>query len=261
LFRESWRGKLGCSILPRSHPLAKREFTKYDIDGSVRGTKSEVLFQVVVKPVCDWCNSGWLNNVDAKIEPWIFDLYEDSKKPTPGDFRRWAIKVAVLLCYNENPQIAQPGDIQTVYDGEDIPEWHIFVGHMGRPHHAYTFVGVGPIAPEGGRITGVTQVSWTLGNLIVTAVRVLDGNEISENLFSMFRQSNFGEGLVLAEVRPQTSRMPSVALLPKMNERGYLSWAWYFSTSRLSPISATIQGLEDGARLAAQEIGIPFNRI
>jgi hypothetical protein len=95
----------------------------------------------------------------------------------------------------------------------------------------------------------------------VTAVRVLDGNEISENLFSMFRQSNFGEGLVLAEVRPQTSRMPSVALLPKMNERGYLSWAWYFSTSRLSPISATIQGLEDGARLAAQEIGIPFNRI
>lgn len=261
LFRESWREKLDCSIYPKGHPSARRHFRKYNIDGSVEKTKPEVLFQVVVRPVCDYCNSGWLNNLDGKIEPWIFDLYNDSLKPDPEDFRRWAIKVAVLLSYNESPHIPQPEDIQAVYDGEDIPEWHVFVGHMGHPHHAYTFVGFGPVGPEGGRIMGVTQASWSLGNLMVTAIRLVGDHEIPANLFTMFRQSNFAESMMLAEIKPGATRMPSVALLPKMNARGYTSWAWYFSTNPRSPISNTIRGLEDGVRLAAKRIGIQVNRV
>lgn len=252
---------MDCSVLPEGHPSAQREFVKYNVDGSVRMTKPEVLFQVVVRPICDYCNSGWLNNLDAKVEPWIFDLYDDSLKPDPEDFRRWAIKVAVLLSYNESPQIPQSGDIQKVYDGEDIPEWRIFVGHMRHPHHAYTFVGFGPVGPEGGRITGVTQASWSLGNLMVTAVRLCGDDEIPANLFSMFRQSNFGASMTLAEIKLNAPRMPSVALLPKMDARMYSSWAWYFSTNRLSPIADTIRGLEDGVRLAAKQFGIPVNQV
>lgn len=261
LFRESWREKLECSTLPSGSPPPKREFVKYDVDGSVRMAKPEVLFQVVVKPVCDYCNSGWLNDLDAEIEPWIFNLYDDGLKPDPEAFRRWAIKVAVLLSHNESKQIPQPGDIQAVHDGTDIPEWHVFVGHMGHPHHAYTFVGFGPIAPEGGRIMGVTQASWSLGKLMVTAVRLVGDSEIPSNLFSLFRQSNLSEHMMLAEIKPGAAKMPSVALLPRMNARGYMSWAWYFSTNPLSPIFRTMQRLEDEVRMAAKQLGSPVRQI
>jgi hypothetical protein len=261
LFRESWREKLKCSIIPYNHPSAKREFVKYHVDGSPQSTKPEILFQVTAKWVCDYCNSGWLNNLDAAVEPWIFDPYDDSLKPDPVDLRLWAIKVAVLLSYHENKLIPQPEDIQAVYDGQDNAAWHIFVGHMGNPHHAYTFVGFGPIAPGGGRIMGITQASWSLGHLMFIAIRLVGDSEIPTNLFNMFRQSNISERVVIAEVQPKATRVPSAALLPKMDERGYMSWAWYFSTNSLSPISHKIRGLEEGFRQAAKNMGVPFRQL
>lgn len=261
LFRESWREKLECSVIPSNHPAAKREFVKYNIDGSKRSAEPEILFQVTAKWVCDYCNSGWLNRLDAAVEPWIFDPYDDSLKPDPVDLRLWAIKVAVLLSYHENKLIPQPEDIQAVYDGHDIPEWHIFVGHMGDLHHAYTFVGFGPVGLSGGRIMGVTQASWSLGHLMFTAIRPVGNSEIPTKLLNTFRQSNISEGVVIAEIQPKAKRLPSAALLPKMDTRGYMSWAWYFSTNGLSPIAHIIRGMESGLAQAAKDMGLPFRGI
>jgi hypothetical protein len=192
------------------------------------------------------------------VEPWIFDPYDDKLKPNPQDFRLWAIKVAVLRSYYEHQRIPQPEDIRAVYDREDIPQWHIFVGHMGLPHHSHTFVGVGPVAPTGGRIAGVTQVSWSLGRVMIIAIRVIGDDKPATDLLNMFRQSNFSEGMVVSEVLPDAARLPSVALLPKLNDRGYTSMAWYFSTHPLSPIAHVIRGLDDEVQQAARQLGVPI---
>lgn len=253
LFRESWQGKLITSNLPRDHPLFIREFTTFDIDGSVQKSRPEFLFEVKVRWVCDICNSSWMNRLDDDVEPWIFNPYEDALKPDPLQFRLWAIKVAVLRCYYQNKIIPDPKDIRAIYDREDIRDWHIFVGQMGFPNHTHTLVGFGPISMEGGRLEGITQVSWSLGRVMVTAMRVV-GPRAAKYL-TRFRQDNISEGVVVAEVQPHAPRFPSIALLPKLNMRGYMSLAWYFSSHPLSPVAPEVWAIEHTLRQYAADKG------
>jgi hypothetical protein len=266
LFRKSWQEKIVTSDIPRDDPAFKRTFTKIGHDGSIQVNKRELLFEVVIKNVCGECNSSWLNRLDDAVEPWILNPYEDKLKPDPHQFRLWAIKTAVLRCYYHNKLIPQPEDIQAIYDREDIPEWHIFVGHMADPDHTHTQVGYGPVSLEGGGLLfGVTQVSWSLGRIMVTAIRPVRGDDtvpirmrdMSTNYLNRFRQDNISEGVVVAEVRPGARRCPSLALLPKMAFRGYMSLAWYFSSHRLSPIAHEMRDLNAELRRLAIETGQP----
>ena len=160
---------------PADVPKLPREFTRYGIDGSTTLSRPQPLFELVVKPVCDYCNNGWSNDLDSVVEPWIFDPYADDSQCDPVLFRRWAIKVAVLLSSYHHPKAPQPKDFGALHSGDDIPDWHIFVGHTMLPSHSHTFAGVGPLDGEtGGRIMGVTQVSWSLGRVYVIAMRLID---------------------------------------------------------------------------------------
>lgn len=232
LFRESWQKKLKTGDGPFN-----REFTRVNPDGSVRKSKPELLFELKIRWVCSDCNSSWMNRLDDAVEPWILNPYEDSLKPDPLDFRLWAIKVAVLRAFYDSPLLPEPGDLKEIYDREDIPQWHIFVGQMAEPDHTHTQVGFGPIKPTGGRIAGITQISFSLGRVIVIAMRLVGDGNFAMNYFNTFRQYNLSEKVVVAEVVPNAKKFPSIALLPKVTLRGYTALAWYFSTHPLSPIS------------------------
>ena len=72
----------------------------------------------------------------------------------------------------------QPEDFSALYSGQDIPDWHIFVGRTMLPNHSHTFAGIGPMDGEtGGRIMGLTQVSWSLGRVFVVALCLVRGSE------------------------------------------------------------------------------------
>lgn len=256
IFRESWQGKLVTSYVPRSHPAARREYVQYGFDGSKRLSRPDPLFEMVVKPVCDYCNNGWMNDLDTAVEPWILNPYSDEFECDPAQFRRWAIKVAVLRSHYESGVVPQPGDMGALYNGNDIPDWRIFVGHMALPNHSHTFVGFGPIVPTGGRIMGITQVSWSLGRVVVFALRLIGDDGTAINFFDMFKHSN--RFRVLREALPDTTKLPSVELLPKLTTNQYNAWAWYFSTNPLSPISQGIQRFENEVRKAAKDSGSPF---
>jgi hypothetical protein len=258
LFRESWQGKL----VTGDSPEFERVFTQIEVDGSIRMSRPESLFEVVVKWVCGDCNSSWMNRLDDAVEPWIFNPYEDSLKPDPLKFRLWAIKVAVLRSYYDSPLLPQPEDIRAIYDREDIPEWHIFVGQMAVPNHTHTQVGFGPVDPvNGGRFDGIAQITWSLGRVMVTALRVVGASDRTINYLNRFRQHNISEGVVVTEVLPNAARFPSVALLPKIAMRGYMSLAWYFSTHPLSPVAREMLAIDADLRRAAKDRGFTPLRI
>ena len=110
-------GHTRSSILPNNAPIGKREFTKYAMDGSTKLSRPEPLFELVVKPVCDYCNNGWMNDLDSVVEPWLLEPSADDSQCDPAQFRRWAIKVAVLRSYYENPLAPQPEDFSALYNG------------------------------------------------------------------------------------------------------------------------------------------------
>jgi hypothetical protein len=257
LFRQSWQGKL----VTGDGPQFKREFTRIEADGSRRASMPESLFEVVVKWVCGDCNSSWMNRLDDAVEPWIFNPYEDSLKPDPLKFRLWAIKVAVLRAYYDSPLLPQPEDIRSIFDREDIPEWHIFVGQMASPNHTHTQVGFGPIDLAGGRFDGITQITWSLGRIMVIAMRVVGDSDWAMNYFNGFRQYNLAEKVVVAEVVPKVAKFPSIALLPKITFRGYMSLAWYFSTNPLSPVSQQMRAIDADLRQEAEKRGFPMRRV
>jgi hypothetical protein len=102
-----------------------------------------------------------MNDLDSIVEPWVFDPNNDDNRCDPTQFRRWAIKIALLRLYYEEPLLIEPGDPAKIYAGEDIPDWHVFIGHTQHPEHRHAFCGVGSAIalPPGGRIYGLSQLS------------------------------------------------------------------------------------------------------
>lgn len=56
-----------------------------------------------------------------------------------------------------------------LYNGDDIDDWHIFVGRAQHPEHRHNFASIGGGFIEEGRMAwGIVQVSWSLGTALVT---------------------------------------------------------------------------------------------
>ncbi len=262
LFRSSWKDKIIVSVLPGNAPMGERAFTRYGLDFEPKSSRPEPLFELVVKPVCDFCNSGWMNDLDSAVEPWLLDPYADGSQCDPTEFRRWAIKVAVLRSYYENRVVPQPGDLTALYEGQDIADWHIFVGRTLIPAHRHTFAGLGPIrVATGGRAMGLTQVSWSLGRVAIVAIRLVRDSETGVNFFKMFKISNRTEGILLAEVSPSAQVLPSLSMLPELSPIKWDSIVWYFSPNPLSPISEGVRELEQGFRSLITETGEEFREL
>ncbi|MGP4054176.1 hypothetical protein ACTWP6_05025 [Mycobacterium sp. 4D054] len=255
IFRSSWKDKIVTSVLPKNEPMGERAFTKYGRDFEAKLSRPESLFEVVAKPVCDYCNNGWMNDLDSSVEPWLLDPYADESQCDPTVFRRWAIKVAVLRSHHEHVSVPQPGDFSALYEGRDIPDWHIFIGRTMYPEHSHTFGGVGPIRFGSGRVMGLTQVSWSLGNIAVVAIRVVEDSETGTGYFKMFKHSIRWEGGLMAEVLPTASRLPALALLPELTPIKWDSLVWYFSPNPLSPIAEMIREAIQGYQNVLEQHG------
>ncbi|ORB16872.1 hypothetical protein BST37_05610 [Mycobacterium noviomagense] len=247
-------------------PFFDRTFTRYGLDGSPKQTKSEDLFSVIVKRVCAPCNNTWMNDLDSEVEPWVFDPVNDDNRCDPTEFRRWAIKVALLRSYYESPLAVEPADPAKIYAGEEIAEWHVFIGRTQRPEHRHSFCGVGPLRPDGGRLYGITQVSWTLGNSLVTALRVVTGddelsqllNESSHGCLKNFKQYNRWRGIEVLEVLPTAKEMPSVRSLPALPIHEVQRLVWLFTTHPISPIAKEVREAYEGMKGILEDAGFQW---
>jgi hypothetical protein len=203
-----------------------------------------------------------MNDLDSAVEPWLLDPYADTSQCDVTSFRRWATKVAVLRSYLQHPTLPQPEDLTALYAGQEIPDWHIFVGRTMVPGHSHTFAGLGPIPPgAGGRVMGLTQVSWLLGHIAVVAIRVIRDSETGTGYFKMFKSHNRSDGILVAEVAPNAKQLPRLTMLPKLSPVKWESIVWYFSTNPLSPISDHVGELERGIRAALEERGEQYREL
>jgi hypothetical protein len=206
-----------------------------------------------------------MNDLDSVVEPWVFDPNNDDNRCDPQQFRRWAIKVALLRMYYEEPLLIEPGDPAKIYAGEDIPEWHVFIGHTQHPEHRHSLCGIGPavLLPPGGKIYGLTQVSWTLGHSLVVAIRVVIRdepsqnplNELSRNCLKNFKQYNRWGGIKVLEVLPTAKEMPSVRLLPVLSTPEVQRLVWLFTPHPISPIADRVRKANEQAKELGKQLG------
>ena len=265
IFRSSWKKHVDVSRGIGDLPILEksRKFTQYGQDNTEIQSQSEDLFSVVVKRVCASCNNKWMNDLDTIVEPWVFDPYNDANRCDPKSFRRWAIKVAVLRSYYENPHLVEPPDPKRIYDADDIPEWHIFIGHTSTPEHRHTFGGIGPVVGFGGevlsgRLFGLTQVSWTLGHSLVIAIRLVGHHEAPRNGLKNFKRYNRLCGIAVLEVLPEAAEMPSIRGLPMIS--GMLpddvkTFFLFFTPNSSSPIADEVREANEQLSQQAKRLG------
>ncbi|SBS74362.1 hypothetical protein MHPYR_20006 [uncultured Mycobacterium sp.] len=110
IFRSSWKKTLKVNQHLTDLAIFERKFIQYNpADNSMKYSKLEDLFSVIVKRVCDKCNNEWMNDLDTIVEPWVFNPDVDDNRCDPKDFRRWAIKVALLRAYYDSPNLVELG--------------------------------------------------------------------------------------------------------------------------------------------------------
>lgn len=272
IYRSSWRKQLDVNLglgaigVTNTDIEASRQFTRYGLDNVERQSKQEDLFSIIVKRVCAKCNNGWMNSLDEVVEPWVFDPTNDDKRCDPVEFRRWAIKLAILRCYYEHPDSVEPVDPERIFNGEDVPDWHIFIGRTGLPEHRHAFCGIGPIIKGEGRMFGITQVTWTLEHGFVTAIRLKTDHELAidnkglrevvVNGFRNFKRHNRYMCIELLEVLPNSTGMPRVSTLPELSRTEIQSLAWFYTPNAASPIADEIRVTQQAIEAMADELGI-----
>lgn len=262
IFRSSWKKTLETGEDLTSFPGVQRKFRRYSqVDNSMLQDKAEDLFSVIVKRVCERCNNEWMNDLDSIVERWVFNPDDDDNRCDPGEFRRWAIKVALLRAYYDNRFLVDSADPPRVFADDDMPEWHVFIGHTALPEHRHSLCGIGPVrlAPPGGRPFGVTQVSWTLGHSLVTTVRVSGTDEISTNCFKNFRQYNRVRGGVVREVKPSDVEMPTVRTLPELGQNEIQELVWLYTPHPSSPFAEEVRQANADFRALAKKLGIEWH--
>ncbi|BBZ34121.1 hypothetical protein [Mycolicibacterium confluentis] len=261
VFRSSWKKTLETGEYMTGLPGVERKFQRFSqADGTMVYDRSEDLFSVVVKRVCEKCNNEWMNDLDSIVEPWVFEPDNDDNRCDPRVFRRWAIKVALLRAYYDNRFLVHSDDPPRIYADQDIPEWRVFIGRSLLPEHRHALCGVGPVvyAAPGGQPFGITQVSWTLGHGVVTALRIWGTDEVSTNCFKNFRQYNRVRGGVVREVRASDSEMPTVRLLPPLSEEQIQELVWLFTPHPVSPIADDVRSANEWVFEFMEEQGMEW---
>jgi hypothetical protein len=171
-------------------------------------------------------------------------------------FRRWAIKTAILRACIEPRQPFQPeDDPRRLYAGDDIAEWHIFIGRAEFPEYRHAFGAYGPFLADRYAF-GVAQVSWSIGTALVTAMRVVGEHGAYE--FRRFKQYNRYQGVVLAEISPNSEMLPNVRMLPMVPNYHVEKLFWFFTTDSASPVANHMRNLRDTFETTASEAGIPL---
>ncbi|MEE2852705.1 MAG: hypothetical protein VX424_08655 [Actinomycetota bacterium] len=260
IFRASWRDKIETNEHLTNLPGVDRKYITYGPDNSKITSKSEDLFSVTLRRVCDDCNNRWMNQLDSVVERWALDPNNDDNRCDPKEFRRWAIKIALLREAYDNLFIVDSADPPKIFAGEDIPEWHVYIGHTAVPEHRHAMCGIGPVllGPPGGKPFGITQVSWTLGHSLVTALRIHGTDMISGNCYRNFRQYNRVRGGVVREVKPTDSEMPTVRLVKALSANEIQELVWLYTPHPSSPFADEVRKANEGARTLADQLGVEW---
>lgn len=263
IFRSSWKKTLEVNQGLADLPFFTRKFIRYNSeDGSIVRSKAEDLFSVVVKRVCAVCNNGWMNDLDSAVEPWVFNPDDDDNRCDPRQFRRWAIKVALLREAYDNRFLVDAADPPKTFADEDMPEWHVYIGHTAVREHRHALCGVGPVlmGPPGGKLYGITQVSWTLGHSLVTALRIHNTDESSRNCYLNFRQYNGVRRGVVREVKPTDVEMPTVRLVKALSENEIQELVWLYTPNPVSPFAEEVRAANVAMRKLANELGVEIQQ-
>lgn len=221
-------------------PAGTRAFFQVKTDGT-ESVGKDPLFALTTKSVCGVCNNGWMNDLDLKVEKWV--LRPDPLDPgcSPQELRRWAIKVAIPRSRRDEDDLAFPSDDMTrVHSGQDIEDWHVFIGSTQRPEHRHNFGSfAGGLIEQGSISQGVIQVSWSLGTALVTALRI--AGEPGRHFLKAFKSYNRQQSLPFAEVLPSAAAVPPLTTRPQIPNWLITSFFRYFTPDTASPVADAIR--------------------
>ena len=172
--------------------------------------------------------------LDTRVVDVVLNPDDATKTCDPIQFRRWAIKVAIMRSTLDHSGIIPREDRMQLYAGEDVSEWRIFVGRVDYPHLRDTFAGTGGHFPDDGPMEGLIQVSWCVGTTLVICLR--EGQATKNHLSEGFKDFCRGNGNNFAEVLPDAQTFPALSSLIPLRLNQLRTYFWFFSTDPVSPV-------------------------
>jgi hypothetical protein len=236
IFKKAFKKKLGVSELHRA-------FAQRNGEGVVT-TRPDPLFEQKVRRVCRTCNSGWMNDLDLHVEDWIVDPDDRNAFAAcdPEEFRRWAIKLALMRSLMDTATAVPRGHFQRLFQGDDIEDWHVFVGRANFKEfrHAFSHIGVGFDHVTRNMAHGLIHVSWALGTAVVSAVCV-QGLNPETHFLPAFRNYNRKMKEPLVEVPYGTAALPDVFAHRKLGAFQTEPFFMFYTAEPVSPIAEQIK--------------------
>lgn len=233
IFKKALKKKLGVT------DPTERAFKQRDAAGNVT-TRPDPLFDQKVRRVCRACNSGWMNDLDLHVEDWIVNPDDPDAYGAcnPAEFRRWAIKLALMRSLLDSATAVPRAYFESVFQGDDIEDWHVFVGRAAfkEYHHACTHFGVGYDHATRNIAYGLVHASWTLGTAVVSAV-CIPGGDPEKHFFPAFRNYNRRMGQPLVEIPYGATTLPDVFAHPKLGAFQTEPFFMFFTPEPVSPIA------------------------
>ncbi|MGD1172162.1 hypothetical protein [Mycobacterium seoulense] len=253
VFKKDFKKKLGIT-----DPL-DRAFTQRDGNGVVT-RRPDPLFESKVRRVCKQCNNTWMNHLDLHVEHWILDpddraAYEGCD---PTQFRRWAIKLALMRSLLDTATFVPREYFQDLFQGHDIEDWHVFVGRASfkEYRHAFSHFGVGLDAAARNMTHGLIHASWALGTAVVSAACVRGLNPKTD-FFPDFRRYNRMMKEPLVEIPYGAAAMPDVFGHRKLGAFQTEPFFMFYTLEPVSPYAAEMKKTYDMIHALARSYGLP----
>jgi hypothetical protein len=241
IFKKDFKKKLDITDYPR-------EYTHTDVRTGVVTTRQDPLFEAKVKRVCRKCNSGWMNRLDLAVERWIVDPADENAYHDcdPKTFRRWAIKLALMRSLLNSATVVPREYFLRLFNGDDLDEWHVFVGRSDFKEwrHNFTNVGIAADRTDGSMGYGILHASWVLGEVVVSAV-CIPGGDPETHFFPAFRTYNLNVGEPLVEVPYGAADLPDVFSRRKLLFGQALPFFRFFTPESESPVAREMKKTYD----------------
>jgi hypothetical protein len=159
--------------------------------------------------------------------------------------RRWGIKWAIMRSL-----IVPATDSETLLGGQDLREWHVFIGRSQFKEWRHTFAshGAGFRQDHGSMSVGFMRASVALGTAIVSVVRFVGLNPETDFLPD-FKKYNGMLGKPLAEVGFGATALPDIFSRPKLALGQTEPLFLFLTADPVSPAAAEIRAAYEDIRM------------
>lgn len=233
IFKKDFKKKLGIN-----DPL-DRAFTQRDNSGVIT-RRPDPLFESKVRRVCKTCNSNWMNHLDLHVEDWVVNPDDRNafEACDPTQFRRWAIKLALMRSLLDTATFVPREYFQMLYQGDDIEDWHVFVGRatFKEYRHAFSHFGFGLNPASRDMTYGLIHASWALGTAVVSTVSV-KGLNPNTDFFPAFRIYNRSMNEPLVEIPYGAQTLPDLFAHRKLGAFQTEPFFMFYTSEPVSPIA------------------------